>query len=611
MFLILAMLGALVLGATAAPPRGQTADLMFEEVVLGENHGCGRMASGRVACWGQNDRGQLGDGTYNNSAFPREVVGVNDAVGLASGATHTCALHRDRSVSCWGDNQAGQLGGGSREAHPEPVSIQALEATLAIAAGTSHTCAVALSGKVSCWGDNLYRQLGVDDLRRAPRPVPVKVDPAVDIAAGYVHTCAATREGKVLCWGDASHFAVGRPEPGSGKPLPPLPVETPLPNIRAIDARGQWTCALHAEGVHCWGSRPGEGAPGSPPSLVIKQAGLVQLSVGDGHGCALHPRGEATCFGLNDRGQLGHVRPARPIVVGSYGVRDATWVAAGYGESCAARGTSGRTVCWGNYTREEQAAAAKETQELPPDEPDRRFKAPKGTEIDLAIQEVLRDGPSLIRIEIRTLDNQPCANTRLDVDPKLKGRRLKLWMGDPYLPEGKCIAQPAPAVGLVDLPDDYKGRLDLTVRWKNQEDLYQVFVRKDRVEVIPMLSTFSRWPDPKKIFLIPDGSLAVTCVDHLEAAICQRRVRDGLPTCKDLLAEELVRDAPPLKRREWANDFFTADPRATWISPDFEHGRYQQLFQEGYRDGSQCLDLRVRTWKGRLWNNQVKETAAP
>lgn len=613
------LIGALVIGwlsstAWAAPPRGQTPDLAFEEVVLGENHGCGRTKDGQVACWGRNDRGQLGDGTYNDSAFPRGVEGIGDAVGLTAGAAHTCALRRDRSIACWGDNQAGQIGAGDQETQPFPVPVEAIGGVLSVAAGTSHTCAVGLDGRVSCWGDNLYRQLGVDDLRRAPRPVPVVVvPPAVDVAAGYAHSCAATREGQVWCWGDATHHATGRPPPGGGKPLGAMPVDAPLPSIRAVEARGHLSCALHAEGVHCWGATPVEQAEGGgrPPELWVKQSGLVQLSVGWGHGCALNPRGDVTCFGDNRFGQLGHIAAPRPVVVGAYGVRDATWVGAGNGETCAARGPSERTVCWGSYTDDEKARAKLETQELPPEEEPARYKAPRGTELDIAIVEAAKKTGNHLQIEVRTLDMQTCANSQLDVQTELKKHSLKLTVGDPYLPGGDCIAKPGPAVTRVDLPADFKGRLDLTVRYEKQEDLYQVFIRDDKVEAIPMLSTFSRWPEPRRVHRIPEGSLAVTCIDHLEQAVCQRRLRDGLPTCKDVLETPMVRDAPPLKKEAWANDFFTADPRATYISPDFEHDRYRELFEKTFRDGSACLDLRVRTWNGEIWSNRVDETGAP
>ena len=39
-------------------------------------HNCALLVSGGVACWGGNDRGQLGDGTNTPSDVPVPVVGL-------------------------------------------------------------------------------------------------------------------------------------------------------------------------------------------------------------------------------------------------------------------------------------------------------------------------------------------------------------------------------------------------------------------------------------------------------------------------------------------------------------------------------------------------------
>jgi alpha-tubulin suppressor-like RCC1 family protein len=69
-------------------------------------------ASGAVSCWGNNDDGQLGNGTTDSSLIPIEIPELGNVTSLVAGAFHTCAI-RPEGVYCWGQNDHGQLGIGS------------------------------------------------------------------------------------------------------------------------------------------------------------------------------------------------------------------------------------------------------------------------------------------------------------------------------------------------------------------------------------------------------------------------------------------------------------------------------------------------------------------
>lgn len=82
---------------------------------------------GTVWAWGQNDVGQLGNGTtqaLTGNSTPAAVSGLSAVTGIHAGASFGLALKSDGTVWGWGDNSTGQLGNSSTSNSSTPVRSQ-------------------------------------------------------------------------------------------------------------------------------------------------------------------------------------------------------------------------------------------------------------------------------------------------------------------------------------------------------------------------------------------------------------------------------------------------------------------------------------------------------
>ncbi len=153
-------------------------------------HTCALTDSGRTLCWGGNLNGQVGDGSFMDRSLPTAVVGLDaDVRALAAGWKHTCAILAGDGILCWGQNDQGQLGDGSRAGSGVPVEVAGLPNASLLSAGgirtgnIGHSCAFAIGGGLHCWGANREGQLGNDSLTNASVPVAVRgLSPDVNCA---------------------------------------------------------------------------------------------------------------------------------------------------------------------------------------------------------------------------------------------------------------------------------------------------------------------------------------------------------------------------------------------------------------------------------------------
>ena len=219
-------IGQLGRSASTSPGAPSVVDKVTEasSVVAGTDFAC-VVSSGLISCWGGNHWGQLGDGTTTPRTTPASVVGglTNAVQVVASGSIlipdsidgpTACARLADGKVACWGDNLMGTLGDPSNSTSysVQPVYVAALEGVSEIAAGSDFFCTIVAQGSVKCWGSNTSGQLGpqVTGQDASATATPVQnLNNVTHLSAGTSHACALLGTGSVYCWGYNSSGQLG------------------------------------------------------------------------------------------------------------------------------------------------------------------------------------------------------------------------------------------------------------------------------------------------------------------------------------------------------------------------------------------------------------------
>lgn len=321
------------------------------------------VVEGRLLCWGQNDRGQLGDpADAARVDAPREVPLMGATVHDLALGDHACAA-LDEGVVCWGPNESGQVvqgapGGPGDVQGPTPATDPRLAATTAVGVGERWSCALPQrSDDVLCWGqldsvgaDSNTVDLALDDLGAVPmdlvmtqlavciraadgrvwcagnntggalgRPATTEqsstflavpgVSEAVGLASARDLVCAWTPE-SVTCWGRNNLGEGGIDPPMTmGNVQPPTTVDVPVEGLAQSTST---TCAVADGQVRCWG-QPLPGLTGTPDPQPQLQEWLADpargpiaaFGLGTAHACLRTEDGEIWCWGDNALGQLG------------------------------------------------------------------------------------------------------------------------------------------------------------------------------------------------------------------------------------------------------------------------------------------------------------------
>ncbi len=250
-------------------------------IVTDAGSACAVRRDGTVVCSGDNECGDLGDGTFMSRPDPQPVLDLSSA-RTATILGVGCATESSGAVVCWGANGSGDLGDGTDpnpnrtfgcgpKARPRPGPVLGItDAIDVVAGGFGAVCATRSSGLISCWGYGQERQL-TGDGSGGSRSVPIDVvgvSDAVQVGIGLYHACARRRSGEIACWGNDNFLS---------------------------DSDGPWLGLFGTGGIY----------NGPQPARTLGITTATSLAVGAGHSCVLLADGTVRCWGLNRFGELG------------------------------------------------------------------------------------------------------------------------------------------------------------------------------------------------------------------------------------------------------------------------------------------------------------------
>ena len=245
--------------------------------------------SGHAWGWGDNRGGELCLGSEKAYTTPVQL-GFSDVTSLAGAANHASYDAGGTVYSC-GQNNDGELGDGSTKHTDVPVAVQGLKGqqVTTLVSGFANTGALLSDGRYFDWGWNGQGQLG-DGTTGAPSDVPVQVSLPAAVTQ-VVQGGDAPKDGQTLvmlaggalyAWGADGAYQLGtgirKTEPSPVRFFPPSGV-----TYKFLATGGFTSYAIAAGGdVYAWGGNRygelGNGTTVSSAKPVVVETGATGIS---------------------------------------------------------------------------------------------------------------------------------------------------------------------------------------------------------------------------------------------------------------------------------------------------------------------------------------------
>nr|WP_288702908.1 S-layer homology domain-containing protein [uncultured Dorea sp.] len=252
---------------------------------------------GNLWMWGLNSRGQLGDGTTKDKLRPVKVMENVTTIDL--GNMHSGAITEDGNLWMWGENEYGQLGDGTTETTYNPVKI--MSNVKSVSLGYASTGVIAENGDLYTWGENEYGQLGNGTTETTYNPMKIMSN-VKSVSLGLLNCGAITEDGNLWMWGSG--------ELGDGTTETTYNPVKIMSNVKSISNGNNMNAAITEDGnLWMWGfnsvGQLGDGTTETKKSPVKIMHNVKSVSAGF-HSGAITEDGNLWMWGGNSCGELGN-----------------------------------------------------------------------------------------------------------------------------------------------------------------------------------------------------------------------------------------------------------------------------------------------------------------
>lgn len=297
---------------------------------------------GRLFSWGNNDHGQLGDGTNIDKSYPKEITSRfclldgEKILNVNTGGFHCLLITSFGRFFSWGNNEYGQLGDGSNINKNIPVDITSEfllkndEKLENVYVGLGHSMLTTSLGRIYSWGNNEYGQLGDGTTTKKNKPTDITSDfnfmdneKVHNVSIGSLHSLIVTTNGRIFAFGNNDSGQLG--DATTKVRFKPVDITShfnaePDEKIVLIKAGRNHSLALTSLGkVFSWGNNKngqlgiagyitGTTGPMDITSNIINDDEyIVNIYTGANstHSYAIDSNNKVYAWGNNEYGQLG------------------------------------------------------------------------------------------------------------------------------------------------------------------------------------------------------------------------------------------------------------------------------------------------------------------
>jgi alpha-tubulin suppressor-like RCC1 family protein len=291
-----------------------------EEVIAlsaGSSASCAVNSNSELYCWGGRYPGK--EKAYANASTPTQVEDLSNVNDVEVGRQEIYAYANDRTVDGWGENQQGALGIGDTSNRKTPVDLSPYWTPKASGIGPqksgmqSTNCFISSksdNNQLYCMGEGRGYQManGAQADQSTPQLISALGTGVKQVSAGENNVCAINKSKNLYCWGQETNDQFNGA--GNQTTVPGSPI---LTDVIDVKVGGTHICAIKTNGtVSCWGNNAsgqiGNGSSGGNVSTPNTSNGItngVTLALSANTTCVLSTDDTVSCWGKNDKGQVG------------------------------------------------------------------------------------------------------------------------------------------------------------------------------------------------------------------------------------------------------------------------------------------------------------------